>query len=245
MRLTLATLTEGMTRTSAKPEGVWRALQLAVSPFTFAAKVAAAVFLVLAVIAGGLIWGLHTWLSSPRNTEPPPEVRELISRLTTVAPFQGITPKASCELRRRALLAAMPAESCLFDFGKTSVRVSWHPPIGQVWAVALQTSIRDEQRTAYQSASLDWLDFAEIHRMFCPKGSDTAVVMTTLPQRLGQLPWSRWDGGKTVPAKPDELGASRSVKTAKSDGCNMRLTETRGRDQLQVTLAFPVPGQGL
>jgi hypothetical protein len=228
-----------MAQSSARPEGFWRALQLLVSPFAFVAKVAAAVFLILAMIAGGLIWQLSAMLSSPRNQpEPSAEARNLISRLANVAPFQGMTPKESCRRPLSEALATTLTESCVFDFGKASVRVSWYRPTGEVWSASLKTSIPDEQRTAYQSAPLGWLDFSAIHGIFCPKNSDAAVVITTLPQRLARMPWSRWDGGKTVPATPDDLGATRSVDAAKDEFCKVSLTETRDRNQIQVTLSY-------
>ena len=108
--------------------------------------------------------------------------------------------------------------------------------------MALAASIPDNERAAYQQAPLGWLDFSEIHRIFCPQNSDAAVVMALLPQRLAQMPWTRWDGGKTVPAEPNELNATRSVNV---DGCAVGLTETRGKEQLQITLDHAVLGQSL
>jgi hypothetical protein len=230
---------------SAKLEGFWRALQLLLGPFAFAAKVAAAVILILAAIAAGLIWALDAMIPRARQRpQPPAEVQKLVTRLASNSPFQDLTAQ-QCRRARRAMVGSPPTDSCTYAVGKTSARISWNTENGRVWSVALTRSIPDNERAAHQSAPLGWLDFPEVHRIFCAQNSDTTVVMTSLPQRLALMPWVRWAEGKSVPAGPNELNAGRSVDVAKNDGCDARLTETRGKDQLQVTLHYAVLGRSL
>jgi hypothetical protein len=238
-----------MTRSAAKPQGVWRGLQLLLSPLTYAAKVATGIVLFLVLIAAGLIWAFNAWVStllprppaSRQPAEPPAEVRALIARLASIPQFQGVTPKDDCKRRRRVVMASPPRDSCTFDFGKTSVRVSWATEPGHSWIVTLKASIPDAERTAYPSASLSWPDFSAIHQFFCRQDAEAAAVMESL-QRLAQMPWVRWEGGQAVPAGPNELNARRSVTV--NGGCGAHLTEIRGKDQLQVTLAYSVLGHG-
>jgi len=65
---------------SAKPEGVWRTLQLLLSPFAFAAKAAIAVILILAVIAAGLIWAVDAMI--PRARQRPQRSAEVHQPVT-------------------------------------------------------------------------------------------------------------------------------------------------------------------
>jgi hypothetical protein len=234
-----------MASTSAKPKGFWQALQLLVSPFTFAAKVATALILILVAIAGALIWALDAMIPRARQRPvPPAEVHTLVTRLASISPFQGLTAQ-QCRRARRVMIASPPTDSCTYVAGKTSARISWNTGNGRIWTVALATSIPDKERAAYQSAPLGWLDFPEVHRIFCAQNSDAVVVMASLPQRLAQMPWVRWDGGKSVPSDRSELNARRSVDVLKNDSCDARLTETRGKDQIQVTLDYAVLGRSL
>jgi hypothetical protein len=225
---------KGMARSATRPEGVWRALQLLLSPIGSLAKVAAGTVLFLILIAGGLIWALNAWAlsltPSPRQpAKPPAEVRELMSRLASVSTFRGLTPKETCRRHRQKPVESM--DSCTLDFGKTAVRVYWTRTSGHLSSVRLKTSISDEEQAAHWSAPLRWVNFAEVHRILCPQGPDAVAAMASLPQRLSQTSWSG--------SKRNEM---RSIVVADMIDCRARLDEIRDdeNNQLAVWLTYRI-----
>lgn len=225
-----------MARSATEPQGIFRALQLLLSPFVFAAK-AATILLALLIAA---VFALSAMFVG--SAEPSDEVRKLMSRFASTSMFQGLAPTESCRSRFQ-LLGHPSRDSCSFEFGKTTVRVSWSRKSGRVVSVSFRKSVADNEQASHQSAPLAWLDFPEVHRLLCPN-ADAAAVVAGMPQRLAQANWTRWDGTKSVPAESTEQNATRLVLIADAYRCRARLEEKRDKNQvLQVTLNYRLAGR--
>jgi hypothetical protein len=216
-----------MPRSTSAAQSNCRALHITPSRLSFAGKAAAvllATLMTLAAASEALALMPKKHRRSPSvPVEPSAEARRVLTRLASVSTFRGLTPKETCKGRRTSEKPA-PGQ-CWLVFGKTSVMVRWHGPLGHVSSVSLRTSIPDGEQTAYRSAPLRWVDFAEVHRILCPQRSDVASLMASLPQHLSQASW----GG---------LGTMRHVVVEDLPGCRAVLVESRDD-------TYPGPGISL